>query len=265
MYKDVITRLGLTSTFDDEVAKFCIRAQNEAIILGDIIEWALIDPIMKQLAFKLGIKKPYNLYEFFPNDFNQCIITTEMLIHVLIDFYPEDKSGISKALDSLVSSIKYSINESIFDLGIIYDEENFKFIKKGDELFDSVSLSETLLFLKEYPTAKEFYSNALTDLLQTKYKDALTKSYSALESVIKTHFNNNKTLENNIENIIKLDFFNDNWKSIFKNFCQYAHEFSSRHGKNDSVDSLPELSVIDTETYIYMTGILIRHFVNVKK
>lgn len=267
MYKDIISRLGLTSTLEAEMNKYCIRCQNEAIILADLIHWQTIDKIKKHLAFKLGIQEPRRLKDFFTNDFISSVVTCEMLLNVLsskeIIFF--DKEGATKGIDSLIKSIKYSLSESIIDLGIIFDEESFKFIKKGEEIFDRFSLSETLLFLNDYPTAKKLFSNAISNFLQKEYQDAITKSYSALETVIKTYFNNDKTLENNIENILKHDLFTSYWKSIFVNYCKYAHEYSSRHGKNDTSKYEIDLKPVDIETYMYMTGILIRLFVNLKK
>ena len=87
--------------------------------------------------------------------------------------------------------------------------------------------------LNDYPKAKFFFEGALKKSFRKDYPNAITKSYSALESMVKTFLNNNTNLNKNISKLLEKNNLADQWGKILFNFCDYAHEFSSRRVKGE--------------------------------
>jgi len=54
-----------------------------------------------------------------------------------------------------------------------------------------------------------------------------------LESLVKRFLNNNTNLKKNVPKLLEKLNLPDQWGKILFNFCDYAHEFSSRHGRKE--------------------------------
>jgi len=76
-----------------------------------------------------------------------------------------------------------------------------------------------------------------------------------LESLVKRFLNNNTNLKKNVPKLLEKLNLPDQWGKILFNFCDYAHEFSSRHGRKEKKSLKINSEII--ETYIYFTGLVI--------
>jgi hypothetical protein len=155
----------------------------------------------------------------------------------------------------MISKLKAAIDFSLVDLGITF--ENDMFIKTGAKELDKVAILEPLVWLDRYPNTKADFEGALKNYLTKDYGDATTRAYSALESLVKTVFNKNRTLENLIPTLLSLLSLPSQWSAILRNYCKFAHDFSTRHGKKEGKKK-DLASEKDTEAYIYFTGLMIR-------
>ena len=257
MLKDIYKRLNLESDLKKEQDKFIKRIQlifekvdsKHRLYSGGPDNY--LYNVSNEIAFQLGEEKRDLLEEYLDNPtIERVLIVSEIFLHVIKNaqgFYSENKY--------LPLEIEETINLSIIDLGISF--KNRKFYIKGAEELDEKLIFEPLEWLDDYPKTKIFFEGALKENLRKDYPDAITKSYSALESLVKTLLNNNTNLKKNIPKLLEKLNLPDQWGKILFNFCDYAHEFSSRHGKEEGTKPLkinPEI----VEAYIYFTGLIIR-------
>ena len=255
MIREFYKRLGITVNLEEEKKKFYNRllqalAYLEEMVFdydeltGDDYEY-----ILDKLSFDLGVKQKIDFASFLnPHSFNDNLVVSELLLKLL-----KEKHSVS--YDFLNSKLKEIIDNSLVDLGIIF--ENDIFIKRGAETLDRAAFLDPLDWLKDYKTTKEFFEGALTHYFRKEYKDSITNAYSALESLVKTVLDSDKRLDQSIPELLSKLNLPNHWNAILNHFCDYAHEFSSRHGKKDG-DIKDEIDPKDAEAYIYFTGLMIR-------
>lgn len=257
MLKDIYKRLNLETDFKKEQEKFIKRIQ----LIFEKIDSKHFSPmggpdnnlynVLNKMAFLLGEEKKEYLQQYLDNPTIERILTvSEIFLNVIKNepsFYSENKY--------FPWEIEEAISLSIIDLGISFKKG--KFYKKGAKELDEKLILETLDWLNDYPKTKIFFEGALEENLRKDYPDAITKSYSALESTVKTILNNNTNLKKNIPKLLEKLNLPDQWGKILFNFFDYAHEFSSRHGKGEKTKiaiATPEI----VEAYFYFTGLVIR-------
>lgn len=260
MLKDIYKRLNLETDFKKEQEKFIKRIK----LIFRKIDSKHLSPsggpdnnlynVLDKMAFLLGEGKKEYLQHYFYFDDNPTIerilTVSEIFLNVIKNepaFYYEN--------ENFPREIEEAINLSMIDLGISFKDG--RFYKKGAKELDEKLIFETLDWLNDYPKTKNFFEGALKENLHKDYPDAITKSYSALESIVKTILNNNTNLKKNIPKLLEKLNLPDQWSKIILNFCNYAHEFSSRHGKGEKTKiaiATPEI----VEAYIYFTGLLLR-------
>jgi hypothetical protein len=257
MLKDIYKRLNLETDLKKEQEKFIRRIQLIFKKIDSKHYSSMGGPdnhlydVSNRMAFLLGEETRRNLKEYLDNPTIERVLTvSEICLNVIKNepgFYYENKY--------FPREIEEAINLSIIDLGISF--KNGKFYKKGAKELDEKLILETLDWLNDYPKIKIFFEGALKENLHKDYPDAITKSYSALESTVMTILNNNANLKKNIPKLLEKLNLPDEWGKILFNFCVYAHEFSSRHGKGEKTKiaiATPEI----VEAYIYFTGLVIR-------
>jgi hypothetical protein len=257
MLKDIYKRLNLETDLKKEQDKFIKRIQlifkkvdskHHSCVGGPDND---LYNVSNKIAFQLGEEKRDILEEYLDNPTIERVLTViEIFLNVI-----KKAQGFYSENEYLPLKIEETINLSIIDLGISF--KNGKFYKKGAEELDEKLIFEPLEWLNDYPKTKIFFEGALKENLRKDYPDAITKSYSALESLVKTLLNNNKNLKKNIPKLLERLNLPDQWGKILFNFCDYAHEFSSRHGKEEGTKPSkinPEI----VESYIYFTGLVIR-------
>lgn len=260
MIKEIYKRLGITAALEDEEKKF----YNRLFSTLEEIDYKLAEvdsqishyspsncreSVLSDLTFKLGVRNKGVLSSYLhPNSFYDNLVVSEVLLNIL----EKTSQGIYNFLNS---QIKEAIANSVVDLGIIF--ENDIFIKRGAETLDRAAVLDSLDWLEDYKTTKEFFEGALTHYLRQRYRDSITNAYSALESIVKTVLDSDKRLDQSIPELVSKLNLPAQWNAILKHFCDYAHEFSSRHGKKDE-DIKDEIDPKDAEAYIYFTGLMIR-------
>ncbi len=254
MLKEIYNRLGISSSLEEEHQRFYQRILLTFEELNSkLLDYGSdFDEILNEVCFNLGKENKGSFENILENEtLEEYLIACEVILSVLSSLY--DKV----IYDFFSSRINRAIENSILDLGVIFDKKNDKFIIKGAKELDEKLILEPLDWLENYPIVKKSFSGALEEYLKKDYPDAITKAYSSLESLVKTFLDSDKRLDSLIPDLLKTLNFTKEWQSILVNYSKYAHEFSSRHGKKENKKSSPA-EPIQAESYIYFTGLIIR-------
>lgn len=246
--KEIYKRLGLKTDISNERKKFINRMQLVADYIGERVSSKLSDTLDHEVSFRLGTNEEDFSSYLQKADFDETLLWCEVVVAQLSEYNEE----VSRYLQGRITQ---ALEESLIDLGIIYKEA--KFYRKGAEELDQTLIIETLDWLKEYPAARDSFGEALKEYLRKDYADAITKCYSALESITKEYVGSDKGLDNLIPELLSKLSLSEQWKSILASFCKYAHEFGSRHGKRKGAHAR-KLNLGEVEAYIYQTGLIMR-------
>ncbi len=245
--KEIYERLGLKTDISSERVKFNNRIKHVANNFADLLTSEDYELIDHQVSFRLGSDEDF--IDFLTTaDFNETLLWCEMTLTALSQ---HDK----KAFGHLQKMITQAIDESAIDLGHMY--KGGKFYRTGAKELDQTLVIETLDWLKEFPVTKNTFDEALREYLRKDYADTITKCYSALESLVKEFLRSDRGLDKLLPELLSKLSLSEQWKGILVHFCNYAHEFGSRHGKRDNAKA-KKLDQGEVEAYIYQTGLLMR-------
>lgn len=257
MIQEIYEKLGLTSDLDKEKEKvfrrllFVFQKVNNQLKIGGKTS-PILNTLYDYLAFTLGGYRFDNLATFIEeahrDTFEEIFVVATLTLEKL-------KIENFSVYDDMRLRLKEAIDLSLVDLGITL--ENDIFIKTGSKELDNVAIIEPLDWLGDYPTAKHYFENALEHYLKKNHSDAITNAYSALESLVKTVLNSNRSLNNLITDLVRWLSLPNQWGTILIKYCDFAHEFSTRHGKKEG-KTKDLASEKDTEAYIYFSGLMIR-------
>lgn len=257
MFNEIYEILGIKADIETEKNKFITRielALNDLDLMCDAIKASSV--IEKEVCYLLGEKYMGSFIRHLQKtDINATIILCKAFFDALAIKSKEYRLDDIGIITNFEQRIKQAMNQSRLDLGFGYENRNF--YRKGVDEFDKPLLLEPLVWLEPYANAKRYFSEALNDYLQREYPDVITKCYSAVESIVKTICDSNKTLDHLVPDLLKRLELPEHWKAILVNYCKYAHEYASRHGKKESGKEV-EVSPKDVEAYLYFTGLIIR-------
>jgi len=256
MIKEVYKRLGIEPDLETEKRKFRNRLKSILREFSHDFEYDEHSEFYLKLSRVLGEYSVESKFEYYlVNDGNvdyQCeksLEVSQVLLNLLKEDYPDSYTFLKNRIEEVLPY-------SAVDLGIIF--KNGMFIKSGAETLDRVAIIEPLDWLGNYPTTKSYFESALGYYLNKRYGDAMTNAYSALESLVKTVLEKNRTLDNLIGDLITHLSLESGWGSILAQFCRIAHEFSTRHGEREGENTEKDIDPKYAEAYIYFTGLMIR-------
>jgi hypothetical protein len=147
--------------------------------------------------------------------------------------------------------IEIALHQCTCDIGVRW-KDGF-FYPSGAEELDKSLIEETLNWLKDYATERKDYERALRCYAAGhSLADVIKNCYSAVEGVARTILGNQKTLDNNKDELLAKINLSGGWKSLLANYIAYAHDY--RHA---SVGR-HEIKKQEAEAYLYMTGLIIR-------
>ncbi len=253
MNENIYERLGIVSDLKNEQKKFFNRIEvllskldYKIKLTGSLI---LHSDFIDKLAFKLGRGRRNFISAYLnQNDFMQNVIVCQLLLEIMPSYAKELYYFLS-------DGIMEAFSLSLIDLGVKF--KNGYFIKSGVKVLDNKLIFDTLVFLNKYKTGKKMFEEALRDLLKKDYEDAITKAFSAVESITKTILNNKKAFKNNKEELLKKLSLSQEWKTILLKYEEFANERSSRHGKEET-HTKESNNPSEVEAYIYLAGIILR-------
>jgi hypothetical protein len=156
----------------------------------------------------------------------------------------------------LSKTVQHVFSCSTRDLGVRW-KEGFFYPSGAGELDDAL-IDEALTWLNEYPNEKKDYEKALKSYEDKSMGDVIRNCYSAIEGLARNILGNNKTLDNNRNELLAKIKLSEGWKAILANYITYAHNFRHASEQRHSITKQ------ETEAYLYMTGLIIRLIIESK-
>lgn len=177
-------------------------------------------------------------------------------IEYIINFYHKGRD------ENLLATFNDIACISNLSVRLCYNDE-YKFYPSGVELFDKKLVDDILEFLQPYPNAHKELSEALQEFLKKSYRDAVDKTRLALEIFLKELLNNDKSLENQKDELCRYfgNKIHTNIKSMFLNILDLYAKFNNDKAKHNS-GSFNEYEV---EFLFYLVGNFIRLFMQIEK
>jgi hypothetical protein len=258
---------GLKDTFEEERKRFVNRVNQDIFHIIDTEQYIgfQYDELFGLICSDLGVnsndvpdRRQYGGLEtptalirtLTGDDFEKTLL----VLCILYDRF-ESFSNRQKWLSQNVQSI---ISQSTCNIGVRW-KVGF-FYPNGAKELDESLIDETLVWLKDYPNEKKDYQQALEHYLRDKSSgDVIKNCYSAIEGLARNILGNDKTLDNNKDELLSKIKLSDGWKAILANFIKYAHDF--RHAS----EQRHEITKQETEGYLYMTGLVIRLIIESKQ
>lgn len=127
------------------------------------------------------------------------------------------------------------------------------FYPSGANELDEKLVEEPLEWLADFPDEKPNYHRALVGYTNNRLDEVIGNCYLTIEGLARKFLSNAKTLDNNRDELIAKIGLSQEWKSLLKNFVNYANEFQ-RHASENRHSIKPA----EAEAFLYMTGLLVR-------
>jgi len=203
-----------------------------------------------QRRYKLmrGIERslPASIKTLTEDDFAQTLFVLSST-YAYIE-YSNDKRKGQKWLSGL---IKAALSRCTCDIGVGWKAGMF--YPSGAEELDKPLIEETMTWLKDYPDEDKNYRIALQRYGVGKpFNGVVENCYTAVEGIARQILGNNKTLDNNKDELLARIDLSNGWNRILANFVTHAHDY--RHASEDRHDIKKQ----EVEAYLYMTGLIIR-------
>lgn len=157
----------------------------------------------------------------------------------------------------LSQGVEFALSRCACDIGVRW-KDGF-FYPSGAEELDKPLIEETMTWLKEFPDEERNYRTALQCFITGEaLTDVITNCYTAVEGVVRNVLGNNRTLDNNKDELLSKIDLSDGWKPILANYINYAHDY--RHASTERHEIEPR----EAGAYLYMTGLIIRLIIESK-
>lgn len=149
--------------------------------------------------------------------------------------------------DCIIDSLK----KSLINIGVRWVDGQF--YPSGDAILDKALIESSMGLLDNYPNEKKDLKNALDNYNANSLYGVVENCYLAVEGISRELLQNNKTLDNNIEELLKHIQLSKYWGTIFYNYTKFAHEYRRHAGENRH-----DLQSEEVEAFLYLTCLIIR-------
>lgn len=260
---------GLEDKLEDEQKRFVHRVNQAIFNRIDTEEYPTFqyDALFELICFDLGVnandvtdRRQYGglgtsralIRTLTGDDFEKtllvlCILYDRLKILQDAKYY---KEWLSNNIQSIIS-------KSTCNVGVRW-KDGF-FYPSGAKELDESLIDETLIWLEGYPNEQKDFKRALNCYLKNEsLGDVIKNCYSAIEGMARNVLNNDKTLDNNKDELLSKIGLSNGWKAILANYINFSHDF--RHAS----EKRHEIPKQEVEGYLYMTGLLIRLIIESK-
>lgn len=162
--------------------------------------------------------------------------------------------ALEKSPDSqktLSRSIENALGYATVDLGVTWNAGMF--YPSGAQELDVKLIEEPLKWLQDFPNEKADYLKSIKGYANKQLDVVIINCYIAVEGLARVILENQKTLDNNREGLMKTLGLSQEWKALLSNFITYANEF-----KRHASENRHNLNPVEVEGFLYMTGVLLR-------
>lgn len=175
----------------------------------------------------------------------------------------DNQTSLSK--DDLKNILLKSLNDSHISYDLLEDNGEYFIFPKGIKDFDDALVSNTLVWLSEYPTAEKAWKKALREYAENNPKNASDVAdlfRKALETFFKEFFGNDKTLEKNkpvygsyLKSQGVPSEISNNLETLLLAYTTFMNAYAKHHDKT-------EKKVL--EYLMYQTGNIMRLLITLK-
>lgn len=189
---------------------------------------------------------------------NEFFIQFMEVLELIINAYSKDYD---EKIIKLFNDIALISNKPV---RLIYDN-GYKFYPSGVELFDKKLIDDVLEFLKDYPQSHKEFTEALTIFIKENgsYRDVIDKTRLALEIFVKQYLDNNKSLENQQNNLGQYLQSNNIHKEIMNLFNKLLDTYSKLNNEEAKHDS-GEFKKCEVEFLFYLVGNFMKFLIEAK-
>ena len=182
-------------------------------------------------------------------------------IEILELIFNESLNSENKDFINKFNDIAFISNKPV---RLVYDD-GYKFYPSGVELFDKKLIDDVLDFLKYYPKSHKEFTEALTIYIKENgsYRDAIDKTRLALEIFINQYLDNDKSLENQQNNLGQYLQSNNIHKEIMNLFNKLLDTYSKLNNEEAKHDS-GEFKKCEVEFLFYLVGNFMKFLIEAK-
>lgn len=258
MLKKIYELFGIQPKLDDEKKGFVQRINQT--IYSNVEKRQDYGKLFRRICYSLGENADDRIAaanQYRKHSYDMIIPTLRSLtkdnfentIKILWLVYSYiDESEFKKEIDEW---IKIALAHAVIDIGVKWADGEF--YPSGAKILDEKLIDDPLGWLQKYPPIKEHYGNALKDYYNKQYNDSVGNCYLALEGFVRSVLGNDRTLDNNKEDLLKYIDISQEWKAILNKFIDYANEYKRHASKK-----LHEVKPREVEAFVYFTGLLLR-------
>jgi len=247
--KEFDSLFGTTETLDEAKSSFVQRINST--VFAPLKRGHFrnrYEDTFRAICYSWGVNADDLLSEVNHNNFGSLIVPSPRKL--TLDEFVIDPS-IRGQLNAI---IEMALGASSVDLGVRWTDGMF--YPSGAKELDEKLVSDNLQWLAKFPDAKKFFSTSLGHFNESlenpsARKDAITNAYTAIEEITKKVLDNKNNFEKNSNSLVERLELVDEYKNIVHYYKQIAHQYSSRHAGS-------EITHIEAEAFIYLTGILLR-------
>lgn len=242
-YIDISDKINLYLGKVDINRKFYLNFKNEYVRLSDS-------------SPKFSNSTIYIVLNNFSN--NETFIQFIEILELVINIYPKDYNEEIITIFNNIASISNKPIRLVYDNG-------YKFYPSGVEIFDKKLIDDILEFLKDYPQSHKEFTEALTIFIKENgsYRDTIDKTRLALEIFLKQYLNNDKSLENQQNNLGQYLKSNNIHKEIMNLFNKLLDTYSKLNNEEAKHDS-GEFKKCEVEFLFYLVGNFMKFLIEAK-
>lgn len=244
------------------------------VILSSVFSSYNMPLIENELFYSMGL--PYVKKEYMPSDFSfnktslyrvlNELDATKQSYQLLLILLLENllNSSYEIGAQNIAKQISEAIILSGVDVQLCKRGSEYLFYPSGAELLDMKVVNDTLNWLEDYPKARaKFHEGLLLQKRHSPIRQVIDTMRLALELFIKQYNDNEKSLENQKEQLgkyLKEQNVAKEIRDMFSTLFSFYTTYNNQNVKHN--DSCNE---VESEYIIYLTGTFIRFLINVKK
>lgn len=244
---------GISNLINEEKIRFVKRIEISIFnVFAQNMQWEEGVYLFKKMCEEMGdnftqfeftVSQIPNLKLISKKDFNATVTLLEKVYQAVSD-NQNKQIFISRFIND-------ALNRTNLNIGVEWN--NGFFYSTNDRFLDEKLLESCPLILENYPDQEKLFVEAVKHFKANEFTQSVQKSVLVYEGICKIILNNNLSLDQNKEDLLRILQFSNYWHKIFINYLKYANEYK-RYSESNDVELKPEV----VEGFLYLTCLIIR-------
>jgi pentatricopeptide repeat protein len=244
---------GISNLINEEKTRFVKRIETSIFnVFAQNMQWDEGVKLFQEMCEQMG-ENPV-LYEFsvtqIPNlkliskkDFNATANLLEKVYQAVSD-NQNKQIFISRFVND-------ALNRTNLNIGVEWN--NGFFYPTNDRFLDEKLLESCPIILENFPKQEKLFFEAVEHFKANEFSQSVQKSVLVYEAICKAILDNNLSLDENKEGLLRILQFSNYWHKIFINYLKYANEYK-KYSETYPNDLKPDV----VERFLYLTCLIIR-------